>query len=152
MRQLLALAILTASLLTECASPLATSVRVANALGAVASASGAAVNSDFAKADKSCLWTSDGSPSPLPLATQKACLVATRASYGPALRAYDAFILVWRPFAFAVRVAEANEILGRAPSVDSFAALLPDLLRTADAFAVQYKALVAPPLPSKEVH
>ena len=144
MRQLLALTFLSASLLTGCASPLATSVRVANALGTVASSAGSAVNGDFAKADRACLWTSDGAPSPLPLATQRSCLAATRASYGPALRAYDAFVLVWRPFAFAVRVAEANEVLGRAPALDSFAALLPELLRTADAFALQYKALVAP--------
>ena len=80
---------------------------------------------------------------------QAQCLASVRAAYSPALKAYDAFLMVWQPFDFAVRVAEANEVLGRAPDLDSFAALLPDLLRTADTFAAQYKALVAPVLPTK---
>lgn len=152
MRLLHALALFAALMLTTgCASPLTTSISVANALGTVASASGAQVNADFARADHACLWTPAGAPVTTTLDAQAACLTSVRATFAPALKAYDTFLLVWQPFSFAVRVAEANEALGRAANLDTFAALLPDLLRTADAFAAEYKALVAPALPAKAV-
>jgi hypothetical protein len=136
---------------TGCGSSLHSAIGVANALGTVASTAGARVNDDFAKADRACLWQPSGQPSIAPLDAQQACMTSVRASYGPALKAYDAFLLVWTPFAFAVRVAEANDVLGRAPDLDSFAALLPDLIRTADAFAFQYRALASPALPTSPI-
>ena len=137
--------------LAGCARQLTQAINVANVLGTVASVSGAQVNADFARADHACLWTPAGAPVTTSLDAQAACLKQVRATFAPALKAYDAFLLVWRPFAFAVRVAEANEVLGRAPSVNTFAALLPDLLRTADVFAAEYKTLAAPSLPTKAV-
>jgi hypothetical protein len=148
MRLFFAAAFFAAFMLLGCASPLTTSINVANALGGVASASGQQVNADFARADRACLWTPAGAPVTTTVDAQAQCLASVRAAYAPALKAYDAFLMIWQPFAFAVRVAEANEVLGRAPNLDSFAALLPELLRTADTFAAHYKALVAPPLPT----
>ena len=127
-----------------CGSQLSTAIGVANALGTVASSAGERVNADFAKADHACLWRPNGTPSTSTLTEQADCLSRVRASYAGPLKAYDDFLATWTAFSFAVRAAETAEILGRTGDLSKIAALLPEVLRTADAFTVAYTVLVAP--------
>jgi hypothetical protein len=150
-RALSSLALASAVLLTGCASQLSNAIGVANALGAATESAGAQLNKDFAAADKACLYTPSGATIPLALDTQAQCVTRTRALYGPALKAYDDFLALWPAFAALVHFAEAAEVLGRKPDLSKVLALLPDVLRTADAFVAAYSALVSPALPALPV-
>ncbi len=153
MRHLLSILTLAALLFWSagCASSLSGAVGISNALGAAAVAAGTQVNADFARADKACLWTPGGAPSPLPLDAQAACLARTRAAYAPVLKAYDDFLAIWPAWSALVHFAEAQEVLGRRVDLSRILAMLPDVLRLADAFTAAYSTLASPPLPAAGV-
>jgi hypothetical protein len=134
--------------LAGCGSALQQSVNVANALGGAAVAAGTQVNADYAVAVRSCQYAPAGEVSPLPVATQRSCLDRADATYGPALTAYDSFLAVWPSFALLVHTAEAWQMMGKVPPLDKIAALLPQIVVTAEAFTVAFVALQQPKFPA----
>lgn len=132
MRRLTFITTLFAVLTCGCAAPLQTATNVANALGVVASTSGEAVNTAFARAEHACLWRSDGSEVTTTLAEQKSCVSGVRAKYAEPLAAYDDFHAAWLALSAAIHAAEAAEILGRAPDLAKLEALIAALTEAAD--------------------
>jgi hypothetical protein len=113
--------------LTGCASPLASTVGVVNALSAGSVAAGTKLNADFAAAEKACLITPT-------LPAQRACLDRTEAAMMPALVAFDDFDALRLVVVALVRTEEAREALGGKPSLAQLAMLVPQLMALAQRF------------------
>lgn len=127
--------------LTGCASPLASTIGVVNALAAGSVAAGAKLNADFATAEKACMSTPT-------LPAQRACLDRTEATMMPALTAFDDFDALRLVVVALVRTEEAREALGGKPSLAQLAMLVPQLMTLAQRFN---EALITLRLPAKAV-
>lgn len=144
MKLLLVISLLT---LTGCAGALDRSIAVANTIGAVAASAGPQIERDYVTTHHACLWTGTGTPSTLDLDAQAKCLAATRAKYGPALAAWDAFREAWAPLPLLVALAQALEGNAAQPAIAQVAAAIPKVIAAAQALTTAYVGLSAKAVP-----